>query len=164
MSLHIAARPRRRSRIKIDEHAMTGLEIRELVPADFERGYLETLGALAAVNLTPEEARRVFDERPVNSYTFVAERNNRIVGTTSLLVDQKFIHGGGRVGHIEDVAVARDAQRQGIGTELVRFAVQRAQDLGCYKVILHCFAELSHFYERMNFRSFNIGMRLDLTP
>lgn len=136
--------------------------LRPLRREDLDRGFLDTLAALTKVDLTPAEARQVFATRPNNSHTFVAIRNNRVIGTTSLLVDQKFIHGGGRVGHIEDVAVARDAQRSGIGTALVEFAVAQAKEMGCYKVILHCFSELSGFYRRMGFRDYNIGMRLDL--
>jgi len=136
--------------------------IRQLRREDLDRGFLETLSALSTVDLTPAEARQVFATRPGNSHTFVAIRNNRVVGTTSLLVDQKFIHGGGRVGHIEDVAVAHDAQRLGIGTALVKHAVAQAKELGCYKVILHCFSELSGFYDRLGFRDYNIGMRVDL--
>lgn len=137
--------------------------IRSLRREDLDRGFLETLSALTTVDLTPAEARQVFATRPANSHTFVAMRNNRVVGTTSLLVDQKFIHGGGRVGHIEDVAVAHDAQRMGIGTALVEHAVAQAKELGCYKVILHCFSDLSGFYQRLGFRDYNIGMRVDLT-
>ena len=33
---------------------------------------------------------------------------------------------------------------------------------GCYKVILDCFDPLVPFYERMGFRPFNRGLRLDL--
>lgn len=143
---------------------MTAIEIRELVRDDLGHGFLESLAALTRVDLTPEQARAVFDRRPSNQFTFVALADGRVIGTASLFIDQKFIHGGGRVGHIEDVAVATDFQRRGIGTELVKFASERARADGCYKVILHCAAALSAFYARIGFRDCNIGMRLDLNP
>jgi len=138
------------------------VEIRELMRDDLDHGFLESLGALTRVDLTPEQAQAVFDRRPPNQFTFVALSAGRVVGTASLFIDQKFIHGGGRVGHIEDVAIATDFQRRGIGTELVKFASERARTDGCYKVILHCAASLSPFYARIGFRDCNIGMRLDL--
>ena len=42
-----------------------------------------------------------------------------VIGTTTLLVEPKFIFGGGRVGHIEDVAVRAGYQTRGIGFKLV---------------------------------------------
>ena len=141
---------------------MTGIEIRELRREDFERGFLDTLATLTSVELTAERARELFDHKPPNQFTFVAVHGDRVIGTTSLMLDQKYIHSGGRVGHIEDVAVASDFQRRGIGTELVQYAVAYAKSAGCYKVILHCLAHLSQFYQRLGFRDFNIGMRLDV--
>lgn len=138
-----------------------GIQVRELRREDLDQGFLDALAALTEVNLTPAQARAVFDCRHPNQFTYVAENNGRVVGTASLFVDQKFIHGGGRVGHIEDVSVAADMQRRGVGTALVRHAVASAEKLGCYKVILHCFAELAPFYRRMGFRDLNVGMRLD---
>jgi glucosamine-phosphate N-acetyltransferase len=141
---------------------MSGLEIRELRRDDFERGFLDTLTALTSVELSADRARELFDHTPPNQFTFVAIQGDRVIGTTSLMIDQKYIHCGGRVGHIEDVAVAKGFQRHGIGTDLVKYSVEFARSAGCYKVILHCFAELSPFYQRLGFRDFNIGMRLDL--
>jgi glucosamine-phosphate N-acetyltransferase len=83
------------------------------------------------------------------------------VGTATLLVEQKFIHHGGKVGHIEDVAVHRDRQLRGIGTRLVKHATEEARKLGCYKVILDCFERLAPFYARLGYRTFNVGMRND---
>lgn len=98
---------------------MAEIEIRELVRDDLAHGFLESLAALTSVDLTPGQARQVFDAMPPNQHTFVAFAGGRVIGTTSLFIDQKFIHGGGRVGHIEDVAVAKDFQpprhRHGIG-------------------------------------------------
>jgi glucosamine-phosphate N-acetyltransferase len=155
-------KPRSIKRVPAEPTPRNKVTIRTLRREDLDRGFLETLSALTKVDLTPAEARQVFATRPANSHTFVAVRNNRVVGTTSLLIDQKFIHGGGRVGHIEDVAVAHDAQRMGIGTALVEHAVAQAKEMGCYKVILHCFSDLSCFYKRLGFRDYNVGMRLDL--
>jgi glucosamine-phosphate N-acetyltransferase len=142
---------------------MRDLVIRELNAADMENGFLETLAVLSPVNLTPEQARPLVEERcRAGVQTFVALAGERVVGTASLVAERKFIHAGGRVGHVEDVAVHHDFQRRGVGTRLVVHAVKLAQAMGCYKVILDCFGPIAPFYARLGFREFNRGLRLDL--
>jgi len=143
----------------------TGIDVAigELRGEDLSHGFLETLASLAEVGLTPEQAREVLWRRLRSGVrTFVARSGREVLGTASLLVEQKFIHGGGRVGHIEDVAVRRDVQGGGVGAALVRHAVEEARKAGCYKVILSCFERLEPFYARLGFRRHDTGMRMDL--
>ena len=89
--------------------------LRELTPDDLSHGFLETLAGLAPVDLTVEAAREIFRKRELTGIrTFVAVDGDRVVGTASLVVEQKFIHGGGRCGHIEEVVVHPDYKNQGI--------------------------------------------------
>ncbi|HZU38291.1 MAG TPA: GNAT family N-acetyltransferase [Gemmataceae bacterium] len=141
----------------------TGLVLREMNGQDLENGFLDTLADLAEVQLTLEQAREVLRQRLRRDVrTYVACQDGRVVGTASLLVEQKFIHGGGRCGHIEDVVVQRTWQGCGVAQALVRYAVQEARRLGCYKVILNCFEALVPFYTRCGFRTHDTGMRLNL--
>jgi len=134
---------------------------RELVPADLSRGFLETLAGLAAVDLTVDAAQAVLKERQETGIrTFVAADGERVVGTASLVVEQKFIHGGGLCGRIEEVVVHPDYKNQGIARALVRHAIAEAEKLSCYKVILNCFDNLVPFYEGCGFRRHDVGMRL----
>src|SRR5262245_46593579 len=85
--------------------------VREMYGSDLNQGFLDTLASLAKVNLTLEQTKVVFRERLRKGIrTFVACLENRIVGTASLFVEEKFIHEGGKSGHIEDVAVHKDFQ------------------------------------------------------
>ena len=84
-----------------------------------------------------------------------------MVGTASLIVEQKFIHGGGLVGHIEDVAVHKDHWRKGIGTAMVDQLTKLASSMRCYKVILNCFDEFVPFYTRIGYRRHDSGLRFD---
>jgi glucosamine-phosphate N-acetyltransferase len=137
--------------------------IEELTAPDLARGFLESLTSLTAVGLTPVEALPIFRERlRAGIRTYIARQGDRVVGTASLLLEQKFIHQGGRVGHIEDVAVHREFQKQGIGTALVAHITEEARKLGCYKVILNCFEHLAPFYARIGYRKQEVGMRIDL--
>lgn len=141
---------------------MQSIEIRELQQADLNRGFLDVLAALTRVELSPEDAQKVFDRPRVNHFTYVAVADDRVIGTTSLFVEEKYIQAGGRAGHIEDVVVSPEAQGGGIGRQLVQFAVEQAKKMGCYKVILHCSEQVKPFYESLGFHQANIGMRIDL--
>lgn len=140
------------------------LTIAELTEADLSTGFLEALATLTQVGLTPAEARDVAQARRQQGVvTYVARLDGQVVGTASLVVERKFIHRGGKVGHIEDVAVAKEHQKKGIGTQLVQHATAEAHKLGCYKVILDCFDHLAPFYARLGYRTFNVGMRIDFS-
>ena len=143
--------------------AVAKLQIRQLIRDDLHRGFLDVLAALTTVGIKPSDAEPIFDRLDRNQFVYVAIQENRVVGTTALLVEQKFIHSGGQVGHIEDVAVSPELQGQGIGRDLVRYAIAQARQMGCYKVILHCKPELRPFYESLGFHETNVGMRVDLT-
>lgn len=137
--------------------------IRELEPTDFAAGFLETLGSLAPVDLTTEEAIAIWRQRTAaGTHSVVADLDGKIVGAASLLVEKKFIHRGGLVGHIEDVAVHRDHVRQGIGSVLVEHLIQLAARLHCYKVILNCHDHLVPFYSQLGFHRHDSGLRRDL--
>ena len=137
--------------------------VREMYGFDLNQDFLDTLASLAKVNLTLEQTKVVFRERLRKGIrTFVASLENRIVGTASLFVEEKFIHEGGKSGHIEDVAVHKDFQKHGVGAALIRHVVEEARAAKCYKVILNCSEGTAAFYEKLGFRRHDIGMRLDL--
>jgi glucosamine-phosphate N-acetyltransferase len=130
---------------------------------DLSQDFLDTLASLSQVNLTIERAREVFRERLRKGIrTIVALIDNRPIGTASLIIEEKFIHGGGCSGHIEDVAVHKDFQGRGIGAALVHHLVEQAKAAGCYKLILNCREGNVAFYEKLGFRRHDSGMRMDL--
>lgn len=139
------------------------LTIRELRGSDPFEEFLDSLASLAEVRLTPEQAKEVFRNRlRTGVRTYIALAQGRIVGTASLLVEQKFIHGGGCSGHLEDVAVHPDFQNHGVGAALVRHVIEQARKLRCYKVVLNCFDNLAGFYEKLGFRRHDAGLRMEL--
>ena len=138
--------------------------IRSLESADLERGFLDCLGSLAPVDLTVSEATAIWSTRThAGIETLVALKEGTVVGTASLLVERKFIHRGGIVGHIEDVAVHNAFAGQGIGKALLEHLIDLATRRGCYKVILSCHDQFIPFYTKAGFRRYDNGMRLDLT-
>ncbi len=51
---------------------------------------------------------------------------------------ERSIHNLGRVGHIEDIAVAKDQQGKKLGLRMIQALDYLAEKVGCYKV--GCFA------------------------
>src|SRR5262249_10707829 len=110
-----------------------------------------------------EEAVPIFQKRLREKImTYVALIEGRVVGTATLIVEQKFIHKGGVVGHVEDVATHPEFQNQGIGAALLRHLIAEANRFGCYKMVLQCKPELMRFYEKHGFSEWTKNMRLDL--
>ena len=139
-----------------------GQKIRLLASQDFYNGFLETLAALKPVDLSTEAALRLFWTKNNSNLTFVALEGEAVIGTASLLIEQKFIHKGGLVGHIEDVAVHKDHQKKGVGQALLNRLIEEGRQQGCYKLLLDCSLDLVPFYEKLGFYSSVANMRLDL--
>ena len=143
---------------------MSEIEIREIEEADLERGFLETLDFLRnASNLDKTKAKEILKKIKQNSnhIIHVAIDDKKIVGSTTLLIEQKFIHDGGLVGHIEDVVVRKDYEGKGIGIKLVTSMLEHAKEKNCYKTILDCNDDVKQFYERIGFKRESNGMRYD---
>jgi glucosamine-phosphate N-acetyltransferase len=139
------------------------LTIRLMDATDLRRGFLAALGALKPANLTDEQAIDIFRRRMRSRVrTYVALMDNRVAGTASLFIEPKFIHDGGIVGHIEDVAVHVAFQQHGIGAALVQFLLDTCRELGCYKVILDCEEKVIPFYEKLGFHRWEHALRVDL--
>jgi glucosamine-phosphate N-acetyltransferase len=135
--------------------------VRELVLEDLDNGFLESLDSLlrGTSRLERSNARTVLAEIRSNPLhrIFVAVIPQRksgvevVVGTTTLLVEPKFIFNGGRVGHIEDVSIRSGYQNMGLGRRLVLHATQVAKEMGCVKIVLDCSKETMPFYEKLGY-------------
>ena len=143
---------------------MSEIIIREIEEEDLDRGFLEVLDNLRkASDLENSKAKEVLEKikQNPNHRIHVAIDGNQVVGTTTLFIEQKFIHQGGLVGHIEDVVVRKDYERKGIGIRLVTSMLERAKEKNCYKTILDCKDDVKQFYERIGFKRESNCMRYD---
>lgn len=139
------------------------IEVRQMFATDLQRGFLECLGAFSPLQMTEDEAIAVFQHRlRARISTFVALESGRVIGTAALYLEPKFLHDGGLVGHIEDVAVHPDLQGRGIGGMIVGHLIEICREHGCYKVILDCSESLIPYYEKLGFRVWAHSMRMDL--
>ncbi len=92
---------------------------------------------------------------------YVAEYQNRVVGVASLIILNKLIRSGNRVGLIEDVAVSKTSGSRGIGLKLIEKLKEVAIDKRCYKTILNCSEDVVGFYEKCGFYKKEVQMRWD---
>ena len=138
--------------------------IRELEEKDLWNGFLTSLDSLRqASNIDKDKAIGIFNKIKSNPDHIigVAELEGKIVGSTTLLIESKFIHNGGLVGHIEDVVVDKNFQGMKIGEKIMKYLLKIAKDRGCYKTILDCTDDVKPFYEKLGFKHTANELRFD---
>ncbi len=104
--------------------------------------------------------------RDPNQTLLVAEGEGRVLGVLQLTYIRHVGYRGGRVAQIENVIVAPEARSQGVGASLMREAIARARDAGCFRVQLtsnNARTRAHAFYERLGFARSHQGMKLALT-
>jgi glucosamine-phosphate N-acetyltransferase len=132
--------------------------IREIKDSDIDKGFLDALNNLLPPNINNKEyAKGILQKIKSNLLhkIYVAEDDSRskIAGTTTLLIEPKFINKGMKVGYIEDVAVSKDYEGLGIGSKLVTHATNQAISIhNCEKVLLYCSLKTKTFYEKLGYK------------
>ena len=143
------------------------IQVKELEKDDLINSFFDTLSNLTETGkdvYNKEFSQTIFDKikKSSNIKIFVAIKDTDIVGSITAIIEQKFIHTGGRVCHIEDVVTRKGFENLGIGSILVKKALELAAQEKCYKAILNCSKYNSSFYEKFGFYKHDIGMRYDI--
>ena len=114
-----------------------------------------------------EEARLVFAR--MGNYpdyrVYVAKSGKSIVGTFTLLIMDNLAHMGAPSGVVEDVVVHRDWRGKGVGKQMMRFAMDRCRERGCYKLALssNLKREAAHrFYDGLGFQQHGYSFIVEL--
>jgi len=111
------------------------------------------------------DAERIFARfaRYPDYTLYVAEQDGRIVGSFALLIMDNLGHLGAPSAIIEDVVVGPVLHGRGIGRAMMRFAMTRANEKHCYKLVLSSNAkrERAHkFYEQIGFERHGYSFRI----
>ncbi|XP_033218374.1 probable glucosamine 6-phosphate N-acetyltransferase, partial [Belonocnema kinseyi] len=87
-------------------------------------------------------------------YVIVIEDQNsgKVIGSATLVVEQKFIHNCALRGRLEDVVVNTNNRGQQLGKILVAAVTHLSHQLKCYKLSLDCKDKLIPFYESLGFK------------
>ncbi|KAI5951529.1 GNA1 [Candida jiufengensis] len=140
-----------------------GYTFRKLKSTDYSNKYLETLKVLTTVGTISEEKfKKLFEEWSQNSHIYqphvITNNQGIIVSTGMLLLESKLIHECGKIGHIEDISVAKEEQGKKLGNYMVKSLSKLAEESGCYKVILDCSDHNVGFYEKCGFQVGGVEM------
>ncbi|KIW17290.1 hypothetical protein PV08_04481 [Exophiala spinifera] len=140
-----------------------GYTIRPLRRSDYYGGFLDTLRVLTAVGeptLAEFNARYDFMYSRNDTYYIlvICDGSGTVVGTGAVMVERKFIHNMGLVGHIEDIAVAKNQQGKKLGLRIIQALDYVAENVGCYKCILDCSEANEGFYVKCGFKRAGLEM------
>ncbi|KAH8996630.1 glucosamine 6-phosphate N-acetyltransferase [Lactarius akahatsu] len=141
----------------VKDELPSDLHIRPLASTDYDRGHLAVLNVLSQ---TPDVGAdgwttQFHDLRdtPATYYILVvvSRETDQIVASGGVFIERKFLRALGRVGHIEDIAVAREMQGKKLGLRIIQALTHISEGVGCYKTILDCSDANMPFYEKCGF-------------
>ena len=95
--------------------------------------------------------KSLIERLPKNHNIFFYLENNKIVGGITLIIEEKIIHSGGKVGHIEDFVVLDEYRNKGIGKQLYNYVKILCEQNKCYKMILDCNELIENYYIKKGF-------------
>lgn len=141
--------------------------IRKLELKDINKEYfllLQNLSLISICDLDNKKNEYFFNQLDGNHQIWIVEdsTNHKIIGSGTILIENKLIRNYGKVAHLEDIVIIPEYQNQKIGKMLVQHLIDIAHEEDCYKCILHCNPMLVSFYEKNNFTNYGIHMRLDI--
>jgi glucosamine-phosphate N-acetyltransferase len=132
--------------------------IRPLHLEDYNKGYLFLLKQLTDIeNLNEEKFQKRFKELQLekNVYFIIVLEDiikKRIIGTGTIFLEKKIVHGAGLCGHIEDVVIDENYRGKKLGQRIVEHLIYLAKKNHCYKIILNCSEKNISFYEKCGFK------------
>lgn len=125
---------------------------REIVSDPPAPGYL---AALAAIHADP------------NQVAVAAELDGRVIGTFHMSFIPSLSYQGGWRAELDGVRVHPELRNQGIGRQMILWAIERAKERGCvyiYFISHKSRLEAHRFYEQLGFVASHQGMKLALSP
>lgn len=132
------------------------LLVRPLQTGDYHRGFLQILSQLTTVgDVTLTQFLNRFAQMRASGDYFVTvivdTRFDKIIGSATLVLEHKFIHGCSVRGRLEDVVVDDTYRGKQLGKLIVVTVSLLAHRLGCYKMSLDCKDKLIPFYKSIGY-------------
>ncbi len=148
-----------------NENINDNLILRKLDEKDINKGFFELLSQLTSAEKPTEEAFKerldLINRRNVEQiFVIESKAESKIIGTITVFIEMKFIHGINQVGHIEDFVVDKNFRGLKLGKKLMNVAKNYCLENNCYKIILDCEDSLIPLYERFGFKKKANSMQL----
>jgi len=133
--------------------------IRKLKKSEYKE-YISLIEEFRSIGLciNKEKFEEVYDNIFKNSIIYVMIVSDKIIGSATLIIEQKFIHKLAKYGHIEDVIIKNEYRRQNYGTIIVNHIVDYCKKNNFFKMTLTCKEELIPFYKKNDFEVYKIHM------
>jgi len=134
------------------------LSLRPLKLGDNALGFLKLLEQLTKVGEIDEDMfRQRFENMKRSKCYFVMvvddkTQSDKIIGTATLILEQKFIRECALKGRVEEVVVDESARGTGLGRILVSACTRLSEKLGVYKTTLECAPHNTKFYEKVGYK------------
>ena len=93
-----------------------------------------------------------------SSNSIVGIYDNEIVAYGAVIIESKIR--GESAGHIEDIVVDNKVRGKNIGVKLIEELVKIAKEKNCYRVTLCCVEPLVNFYNKNNFKTNGVAMKV----
>jgi GNAT superfamily N-acetyltransferase len=100
-----------------------------------------------------------------NNELLVAYDGNKVIGVQQITFTPYITHQGGWRATIEGVRTSASVRGKGVGTKLIKWAIQRAEERGCKLVQLTTDKkrpDALRFYEHIGFKATHEGLKLKL--
>ncbi|MDV2582375.1 GNAT family N-acetyltransferase [Alkalibacillus haloalkaliphilus] len=115
----------------------------------------------------PNSYKQAFDatSSDPNNELVVACYDNEVVGVQQITFTPYITHQGGWRATIEGVRTSSSVRGKGVGTELIKYAIQRAKERECHLVQLttdKTRPDALRFYERLGFKSTHEGLKMKI--
>jgi GNAT superfamily N-acetyltransferase len=115
----------------------------------------------------PESYYFAFEQinKDPNHELIVAELNGEVIGTLHLMFLPSISFQGGLRAQVESVRIDKRFQSQGIGSEMMEWAMEHARQRGAHMVQLTTHSsrvDAHRFYERLGFKGSHLGMKMSL--
>lgn len=88
------------------------------------------------------------------------DEEDKIIGTGTILIEEKLTYGGCKMGHIENILINENYRKRGYGEHIVKKLLELCKHKKCYRVDLNCSSELENFYKKNGFNKKHICMNV----
>ena len=105
-----------------------------------------------------EKLKEIIKNLPDNHNIYLFFKDNEIIGAITLIIEQKIIHDGKCVGHIEDYVIKEEHRKTEVSSMLLNYVKILCEQNNCYKIILDCNPLLENYYNKKGYNNKGIYM------